>query len=197
MGPPQTLMFSLLMATSVAGNILEERRNGTLQRMLMSSTSRFQIFFAKMISTYVTILLQLVFLVVAFLVVNALIQGEFTMMWGDNILAIGVLLIVLALPVSSVGMIAATFAKNVESVTAIAGGPIMLMAFTGGVFGFKLGSSFIEELLTNISIVHWGSDGLQKLADGNTDIVQNVLVLAAVGAVLFSISLLRFMYREF
>ncbi len=68
---------------------------------------------------------------------------------------------------------------------------------TGGAFGFKLGSSQIEQILTNISIVHWGSDGLNKLADGSTDIVQNLLVLAAVGAVLFSISLLRFMYREF
>ena len=197
MGPAQALMFSLLMATSVAGNILEEQRNGTLQRMLMSSTSRFQIFFAKLMSTYVTILLQLVFLIIGFLLVNALIQGEFTMIWGDNVLVIGALLMGLALAVSGVGMIAAALAKNVESVNAIAGGPVMIMSFTGGAFGLKLGSSQLEEILTNISIVHWGSDGLAKLADGNTDIVQNILVLAAVGAVLFSLSLLRFMYREF
>ncbi len=197
LGSAQGIMFSLFMATSVAGNILEERRNGTLQRMLMSSTPRFQVFFAKITSSYVTILLQLVFLVVAFLVVNSLVQGEFTMLWGDNILAIGVLLIVLALPVSGVGMIGAAFARNVEQVQAITGLPVLLMSFTGGAFGFKLGSSWIGELLTNISLVHWGSDGLIKLAAGNSDIGQNVLVLGVVGAVLFSISLLRFMRRQF
>lgn len=196
MGPAQGLMFSLFMATSVAGNILEERRNGTLQRML-SSTSRFQIFFAKLISTYVTLLLQLVALVIGFLVINGLIEGEFTMLFGDNIPAIAALLMATALATSGVGLIAAAFAKNVESVNAIAGMPVMIMAFTGGAFGFKLGSSQLEQFLTNISIVHWGSDGLQQLAYGNTDIMQNVLVLAAVGMVLFSISLTRFMFREF
>ncbi|HRF99204.1 MAG TPA: ABC transporter permease, partial [Aggregatilineales bacterium] len=54
--------FALFTGSGAATAILEERRNGTLQRMFASPTQRITILLGLLIGTFVLVLLQLVFL---------------------------------------------------------------------------------------------------------------------------------------
>ena len=194
-GSAQAAFFALFTASGSASSIMEERRNGTLQRLLVSPTSRMQILLGKLIGTFATVLLQLVFLFVGFTLLNTLLEGEFALIWGDNIPAILALVIVLALAASGVGMTAAAVAKTAEQANVIGGVIGMFMGVTGGAF-FQLDTIPAIEPITRLSVVFWGSDGFTKLSEGSTDILVNLAFLTVIGIGLFMISLILFNRRQ-
>lgn len=194
-GSAQAAFFALFTASGSASDIMEERRNGTLQRLLVSPTSRLQILLGKLVGTFTTVLLQLIFLFIGFTLINTLLEGELSMIWGDNLLAIGALLIVTALGASGVGMMTAAVAKSAEQAGVIGGVVSMFMGVTGGAF-FQLDTIPAIEPVTRLSIVFWGSDGFKRLADGNSDITLHLLFLVGIGLALFMISLTLFNRRQ-
>jgi ABC-type transport system involved in multi-copper enzyme maturation permease subunit len=50
--------------------------------------------------------------------------------------------------------------------------------------------------ITRLSVVFWGTDGFSKLANGETDVALNVLVLAVIGVAFFLLSLGVFNRRQ-
>lgn len=195
LGSAQAVFFALFTASGAAGSIIEERREGTLQRLFVSPTSRIEILLGKLIGTVATVLLQLIFLFIGFTFINTLLEGEFSMIWGDNALAIAGLIIVTALATSGVGMITAAVAKTAEQASIIGSVVGMFMGVTGGAF-FELDVIPGIEPITRLSIVFWGSDGFTKLADGDSDIVVNLLILIVLGLGLFMVSLMLFNRRQ-
>ena len=60
----------------------------------------------------------------------------------------------------------------------------------GGAFGFQL-----PEVVSRFSLLYWGSGAFQKLANGSTDIGLNLVVLFALGAVMFTVGFWMFNRR--
>lgn len=194
LGSAQAVFFALFTASGGATSIMEERHNWTLQRMLMTPTSRAMILGGKALGVLVTVLLQLLFLFVALSVISGLLYGTFTI-WGTNWLAIALMLLFTALAASGVGMLTASIAKTTESSNVIGSIVALFMGVLGGAF-FSIEAVPFLEPFTRLSIVRWGSEGFTKLAQGNPDIFINLVFLALIGAALFLFGLFLFNRRQ-
>lgn len=195
-GAAQAAFFALFTASGAASSILEERRFGTLQRMVVSPTPRIAILLGKLFGVFASVLLQLVFLFIAFTVVASLIEGQVTYIWGTNWLAIIAMVVVTSLAASGVGMFVGALSSNAEQAGIIGGVVAIFMGLMGGAF-FQFGElPDAVEALTRLSIVRWGSEGFTKLAEGSSDILLNLVALLLIGAGLFFISLFVFNRRE-
>ena len=195
-GSSLAIFFALFTANGGATNILEESRNWTLQRMLTSPTSRLQIMSGKLFGIFVTVLLQILFLCIALTLINSLLTGSLSFVWGDNLLAIAALLIFSALAAAGIGMVTAAAATSPEQAGVIGTIVAIFMGVAGGAF-FQLPVSIpVVDLISRFSVVRWGSEAFTSLARGGSDIGLNLLVLGGIGAVFFAISLVIFNRRQ-
>lgn len=194
-GSAQAVFFALFTANGVAASIIEERRDGTLQRMVISPTPRIIILSGKLIATFLVVLLQLAFLFVGFTVIGSLLEGEIKSVWGNDYLAIAALILATSAATAGVGMFTAAIGKSAEQANIIGSIVSMLMGILGGAF-FAVSALGNFEWVTRLSVVRWGSEGFTKLASGQGDIGLNLLFLALIGAMLFVVSLSVFSRRQ-
>jgi len=194
-GSAQAAFFALFTASGGATAILEERRNGTLQRLLVSPTPRLMVLFGKLLGIFMTVLIQLVFLVVGFTFVNSLLEGEFSYIWGSNFALIGLLLLATAMSAASIGMILAATARTIDQSSVLGSVVAMFMGMFGGAF-FPVDLLGPLEMITRLSIVRWSSEAFIKLSSGQTDILLNVAVLFLLGIAFFIASLMIFNRRQ-
>jgi ABC-type multidrug transport system permease subunit len=96
---------------------------------------------------------------------------------------------------SGVGMVTVALARNIEQANIIGGIIAIAMGVLGGAF-FTVDAIPLLEPLTRVSIVRWGSEGFARLAQGQSDILINVLFLGLIGAGMFAISLVIFNRRQ-
>jgi ABC-2 type transport system permease protein len=195
-GAAQAVFFALFTANGSALGVLEERDNGTFQRLMMSPTPRTHILLAKLLSTFANVMLQLVFLFVAFMLIASLMDGQLSFIWGTNWPLIIITLIVLALATSGIGMIVAAVAKTAEQASIVGSVLAMFMGAAGGAF-FQIGEvPPVFDAITRLSVVRWGQEAFLKLSQGNNDILLNLIALLAIGSVLFLVSALLFIRRQ-
>lgn len=194
-GSAQAVFFALFTANGVAASIIEERRQWTLQRMVVSPTPRIIILGGKLIATFLVVLLQLAFLFIGFTVIGSLLEGEIRSVWGNDFVAIAALILATSAATAGVGMFTAAIGKTAEQANMIGAIVSMLMGILGGAF-FAVGALGSLEWVTRLSVVRWGSEGFSKLAGGQGDIGLNLLFLALIGALLFVISLVVFSRRQ-
>ena len=194
-GSAQAAFFALFTASAAAASILEEKRDGTLSRILVTPTSRITFMLGKLIGTYAQVLVQIAFLIVGFTIIASLLAGQITLLWGSDWLSLLLLVLATALSAAGVGMIAAAVGRTAEQGQIIGGVIAMLMGILGGAF-FNLAALGDLEIFTRLSIVRWGSEGFARLAAGQGDVLANVVVLALLGAAFFGISLYAFYRRQ-
>lgn len=189
-GASQAVFFALFTGVFGIHSIYEERRNWTLQRMIVSPTPRFYLLVGKVAGNLVTVLLQILILMAALTVVATIVIGETAMIWGTNGGAILAVAAALALCVSGVGVFLVGLARTPEQVVLF--GPMINigLAVLGGAFGFSL-----PEQAAQFSLIYWGVDAFTKLASGQTDIALNLLVLAAQGLILYFVGMWLFKRR--
>lgn len=188
--------FALFTASASAAGILEERRNGTLLRMLVSPTPRITIILGKLLGTFIMVLVQLAFLFVALTLVNTVFEGEFRLIWGDNMLAIIALLLATSLAVSGVGIIVVSLAKNIDQANIFSSIIAMFMGVLGGAF-FSV-DQLPETLqpITRLSVIRWSTEAFTRLSQGNSDIMLNLVWLLGLGGVMFLFGLILFNRRQ-
>lgn len=194
-GSAQAAFFALFTASAAAASILEEKRDGTLSRILVTPTPRLTFMLGKLIGTYAQVLAQIAFLIVGFTIIASLLAGQFTLLWGSDWLSLILLVLATALGAAGVGMIAAAVGRTAEQGQIIGSVIGILMGILGGAF-FDLAALGDFEILTRLSIVRWGSEGFTRLAAGQGDILVNVVVLTLLGAAFFGISLYAFYRRQ-
>lgn len=185
--------FALITASNSATNILEERRNGTLQRMMVSPTARITVLLGLLTGTFLVVLLQLVLLFVALNVINALLQGQFSSIWGTNWIAIISLLLATTLSVAGVGIFIASLSKTVEQASIYGTIVSIFMGVLGGAF-FDI--RVLPDILTRFSVVRWSTEGFTNLSQGRTDILLNIGWLLIIGMILFSLGAAIFARRQ-
>jgi ABC-type Na+ efflux pump permease subunit len=186
-GSAQALFFAMFTAQNGILSMYDERRNWTLQRILISPTPRWNILGGKLVGVLVSVLAQLVILVVALTVVGSLIEGRITFIWGTDLARLGLVLLAVGVAVSGLGIFLAGVLKGIEQANTVGSVLNIALGVLGGAFGFQLPRSIAQ-----FSLIYWARDAFDLLAAGRGDISLNLLVLFVQGAVLFAIGLFLF-----
>ncbi len=184
-GSAQAVFFMLFTAMSSANGLLEERRDGTLQRLITSPTPRLVILLGKLIGTFVTCVAQVTTLVIALTIVGSIIGGKPQFIWGNNLLLLAAVILSVALAAAGLATLVASLVRTPEQGNTI--GSVISLAmgvFGGAFFGTSVLPAFIQPF-THLTLVFWGTDAFTKLAQNQTDIGTNLLALLVMGVVLF------------
>ncbi len=189
-GSAQAMFFTLFTGQGGVNGIFEERKQWTLQRLVVTPTPRIYILVGKMLGVLTNCILQLVFLFIALTIVGSILNKGFVVIWGTNYLLIGLVIIAAALAATGLGALLAGVAKTPEQGQIYGSVINIAMAVLGGAFGFQL-----PEVASRFSLLYWGSGAFQKLANGSTDVGLNLLVLTAMGVVMFVIGFWLFNKR--
>lgn len=183
-GAGQAVFFMLFTAMGSAASLLEERRDGTLQRMIVSPTQRSAILFGKLIAGLVNCIVQVALLFAALTLVGSIMRGEFTLIWGSNIPAILATVFAVALAAAGLAALIMSLMRSAETANVVGGIVSMFMGLFGGVF-FNVQAIPALAPLSRLTITYWGTDAFTKLSANQTDIALNLLVLGGMGFVLF------------
>jgi ABC-type Na+ efflux pump permease subunit len=189
-GSAQAMFFALFTAQFGVLSMHEDRRQWTLQRLIMSPTPRSSIMAGKLIGVFATVLVQLLLLMLALTLVGSLLGGAVTFIWGSNIARIALVLLAVSLAVSGFGMLLAGIVKDAEQAQVFTTVINMAMAVLGGAFGFTLPRS-----VSQFSLLYWGRDAFDRLAVGQGEIGLHAVVLALQGVVMFLVGLWLFNRR--
>lgn len=189
-GATQAIFFALFTANGNATSILEERRDGTLLRLLAAPTPHGAVLAGKLVSTGVMVVVQLAMLFVAFTAIGSLLEGRLVFIWGDRLGLILVVLLVTSTAAAGIGGIVAAAARSPEQAGVVGTVITMFMAITGGAFGFRF-----DNPIRYASAVYWGADAFETLAAGGRAIWTNVAVLGGFAAVAVGLAYLIFARR--
>ncbi|MGB1287574.1 MAG: ABC transporter permease, partial [Aggregatilineales bacterium] len=181
-GSAQAVFFALFSGQFGIISIVEERRAGTLQRMLASPTSRTTILAGKLLGTLITVIFQVSLILIALMLIASIMEGQLQFIWGTNLPLIAVTVIAVGLAVCGLGVLVSGLARTPEQVNTIGTVTNMILGLAGGAFGFSVGAP-----ISFISLIYWGTDAFQKLAAGQGDIVLNLIVLLLQALVFFII----------
>ena len=189
-GSAQAMFFALFTAQFGVLSMHEERREWTLQRLIISPTPRSHILAGKLLGVFVTVIFQLLVLIIALTLIASIIERKLTLIWGDDFLSLGILIFAAALGVAGFGMLLAGIVRTAEQGQTV--GPIanMVQGVLGGAFGFLLPTA-----LAVFSLVFWGREAFQSLALGDSSIGLNLLVLSGLGLVMYVIGVILFNKR--
>lgn len=189
-GSAQAMFFALFTAGFGVLSMYDDRRNWTLQRLIISPTPRTYILVGKLIGVALTVLFQLLVLLIALTAVGSVLGGELRLIWGTDPLLVGMVLLSATLAVSGFGMFMAGIAKNPEQGQIFGSVFSMGLAVLGGTFGFTL-----PRQVAVLSLIYWGRDAFQILARGDSDVGLHIVVLAVQGAALYGLGVLFFNRR--
>jgi ABC-2 type transport system permease protein len=189
-GSAQALFFALFTGQNGILSMYDERKNGTLQRILVSPTPRWNILGGKLVGVLVSVVFQLLVLILALTAVGSLIEGHLAFIWGTDFVKLVLVVLAVSVAVSGLGMFLAGVLKGIEQANIVGSVLNIALGVLGGAFGFQLPSSIAQ-----FSLIYWARDAFDKLAAGRGDISLNILVLFVEGAVLFLIGLVLFNRR--
>ena len=179
-GASQAVFFALFTGVFGIQSIYQERRHWTLQRLIVSPTPRVYLLAGKLLGNLVTVFLQIIILLAALTLIASIVIGQPTLIWGTNFAAILIVTLALSLCVSGLGVFVVGLAKTPEQVNLF--GPMIniSLAVLGGAFGFAL-----PDQAARFSLIYWGVDAFTQLANAQTGIAVNLLVLFGQGILLF------------
>jgi ABC-type Na+ efflux pump permease subunit len=186
-GSAQALFFALFTGINGVLSMYDERKNGTLGRILVSPTPRWAVLGGKLVGTFVSVLAQLLILMLALTAVGSLLEGRPTFIWGNDVGMLFLVLMAVSLAVSGLGIFLAGVLKGIEQANIVSSMLNIALGVLGGGFGFQLPRSVAQ-----FSLVYWARDAFDLLAAGRGDIWLNILVLFVEGAVMFAIGLFFF-----
>jgi ABC-type transport system involved in multi-copper enzyme maturation permease subunit len=189
-GSAQAMFFALFTAQFGVLSMHDERRNWTLQRLVMSPTPRSSILAGKLVGVFASVIFQLLMLFIALTLVGSVMQGQLALIWGSDVFAILLVLLSASLAVSGLGMLMAGIIKSPEQAQVFSSVLNIGLAVLGGAFGFSLPQS-----ISQFSLVYWGRNAFDMLAVGQSDIGLNVMVLIVQGLVMFAIGIVLFNRR--
>jgi ABC-2 type transport system permease protein len=189
-GSSQALFFALFTGQFGILSMYEERKNWTLQRILVSPTPRWAILGGKLVGVLVSVMFQLLVLAVALTAVASLIERHLTFIWGTDLAQLGLVLLAVAIAVSGLGMLLAGVLRGIEQANVVGSVLNIALGVLGGAFGFQLPRS-----VAMFSLIYWGRDAFEILAAGRGNVTLNILVLIAEGALMFIIGLFLFSRR--
>ena len=193
-GAAQALFFMLFTANGGALSILEERRDGTLQRLITSPTPRATILLGKLVGTFVNCVLQVSLLFIFLTVVGSILVGRAEFIWGSNPLLVFVVILAASLAACGLGAFIASIVGTPEQGNIVTSIISILFGLLGGAF-FNVQSIPALAPLSRITLNYWAGDAFTRLALNQNDIGMHLLVLLVMGGVFFGVGLFIFNRR--
>jgi ABC-2 type transport system permease protein len=185
--PGVVTMFVLFAITISARAIVEERRKGTLERLLTTRLTVGQLFFGKFLSNIARGFVQtLILLALAYIVFQI-----FTPLTFIECLVIA---LIFAAAASALGMVIATIARSEDAAIWIGVFFTMVMVMLGGTF-FEISEGSIFATLSKFSINTYANDAFRTLiTEGGSlaDLVLEIGVMAGVAVVGMGLSRVLF-----
>ncbi len=185
--PGVVTMFVLFAITLGAQAIVQERRLGTLERLLTTRLSVGQLFFGKFLAGISRGFLQTLIL----LGLSYIVLQLFTPLAFIECLVIA---LVFAAAASALGLIIASIARTEDQATWIAVFLTMSMVMTGGTF-FEISEGSVLYTISRVSLNTYANDAFKTIiAQGGslTDVGMELGVLAGVAVVGLTISRVLF-----
>lgn len=188
MAPGMALFFLMYGVTVGARSLLQERRAGTLARILISPTTISQLLGGKVVGTFLTGAVQVGILIAA----SSLFFG---LRWGDP-LAVVLLTLAAALGATGWGMMLAAIAQTPEQVNSVGTAMMLLFGILSGTF-VPVSAGSALAWLGRITPNKWALDGFLSLSAGGGlgDITADLLGLLTLAVVLFGAAVLLFRRR--
>jgi ABC-2 type transport system permease protein len=184
--PSMAIMFLSFGVTQGARTILQERRSGTLGRLLTTPTPSASILGGKLLSTFLLGLLQFVILIGA----SALL---FNLDWGPP-LAVALFSLAVVGAMTSLGIAIAGVVRSEEQVNTWGVAILLVFSAISGNFIPRFGFPTWLRTLGLITPNAWALEGFTKLGTGAglADIRLELLALVAMALLLFVLGVLRF-----
>jgi ABC-2 type transport system permease protein len=186
MAPSMAILYLGFSMTTSARSILNERENGTFNRLLASPTSAVVIIAGKMVGTFLIGLIQ----VFVFIIASIPLLG---IKWGNP----GTLILftcVLVMASASWGIVIASLAKNGGQASALGTAVNLIFAAIAG--NFVPRGSYPEWLqqIGYLTPNAWGIEGYLKLINGGvfSDVRSGIFVLLGMSFVLLLIATISF-----
>jgi ABC-2 type transport system permease protein len=180
-------MYVLFSLTMSARAIVEERRRGTLERLLTTRLNAGELFLGKFLSTVARGFVQTLILLI-------LSYAVFRLFTPLSFLASMVISLVFAAAAAALGMIIASIARSEEAANWIAVVFTMFMVMMGGTF-FQVSEGTVLATIGKISINTYANEAFRTvITEGGSlgDTVQPLAVMAGVVVVGLVISRLIF-----
>jgi ABC-type Na+ efflux pump permease subunit len=190
-GTAQAVFFALFTGQFGFLSIYDDRKNGTLPRLMVAPVTQREILGGYLVGVFVSVLVQLVTLMLCLTLVASVLEGKAQFIWGSNLLHLGLIVISITTAVCGVGLIVVAVARTPQQAQTIGSILNTFMAALGGTFGFSL-----PQEVSLFSPIWWSRDALYRLSTNNVDVGLHVLVLLGMGGLLFAVGLWIFNKRE-
>ncbi len=184
------VMFTVLAGVYV---LLTERKNWTLQRLMMMPVSRAQFLGGKLLARFAMGMIQYL---VAF-GFGILLSFVFDFSFGGNVIGLLLIMVAFSICVSAITFLLATLVDNDQQAAGITLFFSLTMAPLGGAWWPLEIVPDAMRIIGHISPVAWAMDGFNDLIfynRGLIDVLPEVGVLLAMTAVIFGIAVSRFKY---
>jgi len=184
----------LMLLFSVAGvgtSILEEKENGTINRLLYSPLKRSSILYGKMLFAFFISILQLTSM---FLFAGLIFKMDLII----NIPALILMIIATAFAVSSLGIFLAAIAKTRQQAQNLSIIIILIMSAIGGSMIPLFIMPSILQKIALLSVNYWGIQGFYDIfwrAQPLEVILPKILILMSIGIIMTSASIQLFKKR--
>jgi ABC-2 type transport system permease protein len=185
--PGIVTMYVLFSLSLIARTIVEERRRGTLERLLTTRLSVGELFFGKFLSTLARGFIQT-------LILLALAYAVFQMFTPLSFLASLVVSLVFAAAAAALGLIIASVSRTEEAANWIAVVVTMFMVMMGGTF-FEVAKGSVLATIGKVSLNTYANEAYRAvITQGGSlgDVWRLLVVLAGVTVVGLIISRLIF-----
>lgn len=190
-GISQAIFFMLFTAMATSAEFLRDKRNGILRRLMATPTPIATLVLGKIGAAAVTCAAQVLVLMGALTLINALAAGQFEMIFGTNIAALLLVVVAVALAAAGLAMAVASFTRTPEQATAINSIIAIGMGMIGGAF-FNVQAAGPLATASRFTINYWAVDAVTRLSQGNAAIGLNLVVLGTIAAVALVVAFTRF-----
>jgi ABC-2 type transport system permease protein len=184
--PGMALMFLMYTVSYGGRNLLMERNEGTLSRLMTTPTGAAQVLGGKLFGIFLTGLAQ-----VAILVIGSSLL--FRLKWGDP-LAVAALIVAVTAAATGWGMLLAALARTPAQVGSIGSALMLVFGMLSGAFIPLSAFPGWLQTVAHVSPNAWGLDAFTTLARGGAlgAIAPGLGALLAMGAGLFAVAVVMF-----
>jgi ABC-2 type transport system permease protein len=197
--PGMAVLFVFLAAQTAAKGIFEERRAGSLRRLLAAPLRRWEVLAGKMLPILILIAIQIGFIFAAgALILPVLGLGRLGA--GSNVLAWLIASLVIALCSACLGILIASIAKSEGQITGLSNAILWIAGFLGGAIipAFFLQSIPMLNILSRFVPHYWATSAYYDIlarGKGLVEVMPSLAVLLIFSAGFFILGVRRFRFE--
>ncbi len=188
--PGIATMFVLISMLNLSAILIYERQHGTLQRLYILPTPKYNVVLGKVAGSFLFGLVQFsIFVVIGvFLDVN----------WGDNYVAIALVAVSFCMVATALGFLLSTFVKTADQAAGISVMMSLTLAPLGGAWWpLDIVPDFMRTI-GHISPIAWAMDAFTEIIyhnGGIGDILPMVGVMIVMAVAVMTVAVWRFKYE--